>query len=113
MRTLDEGVDGAGPGAGHRPRHRGLAVRVLEPRRPGEGRDRQGFVEQGTLHAIQDDSPVPDYAFPGIENERVATGLAGFVGTLGVFAIGFGAAWLLRRRDDDVHTQAAVGGRAL
>jgi hypothetical protein len=73
----------------------------------------KGFVEQGTLHALQNDSPIPDYAFPGIENERVATGVAGFVGTLGVFAIGFGAAWLLRRRDDDVHTQAAVGGRAL
>ena len=73
----------------------------------------EGFVEQGTLHALQDDSPLPDYAFPGIENERVATGVAGFVGTLGVFAIGFGAAWLLRRRDDDIHTEAAVGGRAL
>ena len=35
----------------------------------------QGFVEQGTLHAIQDDSPIPDYAFPGIENERLATGV--------------------------------------
>jgi hypothetical protein len=73
----------------------------------------KGFVEQGTLHAVQDDSPIPDYAFPGIGNERVATGVAGFVGTLGVFALGFGAAWLLRRRDDDVSQQAAVGGRAL
>jgi hypothetical protein len=73
----------------------------------------KGFVEQGTLHAIQDDSPIPDYAFPGIENERVATGVAGFVGTLAVFGIGFGVAWTLRRRDDDVHPQAAVGGRAL
>lgn len=73
----------------------------------------QGFVEHGTLHAVQDDSPIPDYAFPGIGNERVATGVAGFVGTLGVFAVGLGAAWLLRRRDDDVSSQAAVGGRAL
>jgi hypothetical protein len=73
----------------------------------------KGFVEQGTLHAVQDDSPIPDYAFPGIGNQRVATGVAGFVGTLGVFALGLGAAWLLRRRDDDVSQQAAVGGRAL
>ena len=73
----------------------------------------KGFVEQGTLHAVQDDSPLPGYAFPGIGNERLATGVAGFVGTLGVFAIGFGVARVLRRREDDVHSQAAVGGRAL
>jgi hypothetical protein len=73
----------------------------------------KAFVDDGRLHSLQDDSPIPDYAFPGIGNERVATGVAGFVGTLGVFALGFGAAWLLRRRDDDVSQQAAVGGRAL
>jgi hypothetical protein len=57
----------------------------------------KGFLDSGRLHSIQDDSPVPDYAFPGIGNERVATGMAGFTGTLGVFAIGFGIAWGLRR----------------
>lgn len=57
----------------------------------------KGFIEEGRLAALQDDSPIPDYAFPGVENERVATGLAGFVGTLGVFAIGFGLAFALRR----------------
>lgn len=57
----------------------------------------KGFLDAGKLHAIQDDSPIPDYAFPGVENERVATGLAGFVGTLGVFAIGYGIAYLSRR----------------
>ena len=39
-----------------------------------------------------------DYAFPGVEDERVATGLAGFVGTLGVFALGCGLALVIRRR---------------
>jgi hypothetical protein len=48
--------------------------------------------------AIQERSPIPDYAFPGVEDERLAKGLAGFVGTLGVFAIGYGAAYGLRRR---------------
>ena len=56
------------------------------------------FLESGKLHSMQEDSPIPDYAFPGVENERVATGLAGFVGTLAVFAIGYGLAWTLRRR---------------
>ena len=56
------------------------------------------FLDSGKLHSLQEDSPIPDYAFPGVENERVATGLAGFVGTLAVFAIGYGVAFALRRR---------------
>ena len=56
------------------------------------------FLDEGRLAGVQEESPIPDYAFPGIENERVATGLAGFVGTLAVFAIGSGLAWVLRRR---------------
>ncbi len=58
----------------------------------------KAFIDKGELHSLQEDSPIPDYAFPGVENERVATGLAGFAGTLGVFAIATGFAWLLRRR---------------
>ena len=57
----------------------------------------KGFLGDATSNRIQDDSPIPDYAFPGIENERVATGVAGFAGTLGIFAVGLGIAWLLRR----------------
>jgi PDGLE domain len=59
----------------------------------------KGFIETGKLHSVQEESPIPDYAFPGIDNSRVATGLAGFVGTLGVFAIGFGLARVVRRPD--------------
>jgi hypothetical protein len=58
----------------------------------------EAFVEQGTLHPVQEDSPVPDYAFPGVDDPRVATGLAGFAGTLLVFGLGYGAARLGRRR---------------
>ena len=57
----------------------------------------KGFIENGKLHSIQGDSPVPDYAFPGIDNARVATGVAGFVGTLLVFGLGYGLAALRRR----------------
>ena len=56
----------------------------------------KAFLEEGRLAAIQDDSPVPDYAFPGVDDARVATGLAGFVGTLGVFALGYGIAAVTR-----------------
>jgi hypothetical protein len=69
----------------------------------------KAFVDQAKLHAIQDDSPIPDYAFPGVDDARVATGLAGFVGTLAVFGIGYGAAWALRRRGP---TGAGDGGLA-
>jgi hypothetical protein len=56
------------------------------------------FLDDGRLADVQESSPVPDYAFPGIDNPRVATGVAGFVGTLGVFALGFGVAAVARRR---------------
>lgn len=67
----------------------------------------KAFLDDGKLHSIQDDAPIPDYAFPGVDNERVATGLAGFVGTLGVFAIGYGLAFLLRRRTPSGPTREA------
>lgn len=65
------------------------------------------FLDDGTLASIQEDSPIPDYAFPGIENERVATGVAGFVGTLFCFAVAYGIAFLLRRRRDEDGTATA------
>jgi hypothetical protein len=57
----------------------------------------KGFDGSAKLHSIQEDSPIPGYAFPGIQDEKLAKGVAGFVGTLGVFAIGYGAAHALRR----------------
>ena len=44
------------------------------------------------------DGPIADYAFPGVDDERLATGLAGFTGTLIVFALGFGVVKVARRR---------------
>lgn len=60
----------------------------------------KAFIDDGKLAPIQDDAPIPDYAFPGIENERVATGLAGFVGTLLVFGLGYGIATIARGREE-------------
>ena len=65
------------------------------------------FLDEGRLAEIQEDSPIPDYAFPGVDNERVATGLAGFVGTLAVFAIGYGLAYLVRRRPTEAPARGA------
>jgi ABC-type spermidine/putrescine transport system permease subunit I len=41
---------------------------------------------------------IPDYVFPGIESEAAATIVAGIFGTLLMFALGYGLAWLLRRQ---------------
>jgi cobalt/nickel transport protein len=57
----------------------------------------RGFAERAAGRPLVA-SPLTDYLFPGIKNERLATGLAGFTGTLLLFALGWGAARLLRRR---------------
>jgi ABC-type spermidine/putrescine transport system permease subunit I len=41
---------------------------------------------------------IPDYLFPGIENKAVATIVAGLIGTVAMFGIGYGLAWALRRQ---------------
>lgn len=60
--------------------------------------DDKAFLDKGKPAGIHDSSPIPDYAFPGIDNPRVATGVAGFVGSLSLFALGYGLALLVRRR---------------
>ena len=59
----------------------------------------EGFLDQAQ------DAPyevIPDYTFPGIENEALATIVAGLVGTCLVFAMAYGLAWLMRRSSDRV-----------
>jgi PDGLE domain len=58
----------------------------------------KAFVANARLHPVQESAPVPDYAFPGVRDARLATGLAGFAGTVGVFALGYGVAATVRRR---------------
>jgi cobalt/nickel transport system permease protein len=52
------------------------------------------FSSAGQSH----DGPIADYALPGVDDPRLATGLAGFTGTLLVFALGFGVVKTTRRR---------------
>lgn len=55
--------------------------------------EQKGFLDvaQGPLYEI-----IPDYVFPGISNEALATILAGIVGTLIVFGIALGVAYSRR-----------------
>jgi len=41
---------------------------------------------------------VADYIFPGIKNEALATILAGWLGTITLFGIAYGLAWLIKSR---------------
>jgi len=57
--------------------------------------ENKGFIDRAQ------DSPfqiIADYVFPGIENEAVATILAGIIGTLVLFGIAYGLAWLIKSR---------------
>ena len=60
--------------------------------------ERKGFLDQGRVQRLQEDAPAPGYAFPGVDDPHLATGLAGFAGTLLVFAAGYGLARLTVRR---------------
>jgi hypothetical protein len=55
----------------------------------------QGFLSEARSAPYE---LVADYLFPGIENEALATVLAGITGTLILFGLGAGLAWALRRR---------------
>ena len=56
--------------------------------------------EKGFLDAAQD-APleiIPDYVFPGLSNEAMATIVAGIIGSLIVFGVALGVTYLRRRR---------------
>jgi hypothetical protein len=60
--------------------------------------ERHGFGDRGRLAAVQEHAPARGYAFPGVRDGRLAKGLAGFAGTLGVFLLGAGLVASVRRR---------------
>jgi hypothetical protein len=78
-----------------------IAVALLSPLASGspDGLERvaedKGFLKEGSEAPYE---IVADYVFPGIENEALATILAGIIGTLLIFGVVYGLAWLVRRR---------------
>lgn len=58
----------------------------------------KGFLEKGKDSKAWKFSPIPDYAMPGLGNGLMATAVAGLIGTLAVFLIGWGLAYLIRSR---------------
>ena len=72
----------------------------------------KGFAESEKPHAL-DDTPTAGYAVKGVDNERLATGLAGLIGVSVTFAITGGVFLLVRqsRRSDETlgHEVVAQG----
>ncbi|KAF0119559.1 MAG: hypothetical protein FD151_1963 [bacterium] len=58
----------------------------------------KGFLEKGEEWVLWKLSLMPDYSIPGSKNEKIATGLSGFIGTLLVFGVGYGVARLIRSK---------------
>ncbi len=57
----------------------------------------KGFLEKTDAEPTFP-SPIPDYAWPGIKNEKAATGLAGAAGTLLTFGVMYGLAVLVKEK---------------
>ncbi len=78
-----------------------LAVACLSPLASSspDGLERvaedKGFIGWGQEAPFQ---VIADYVFPGIQNEVVATILAGLIGSLILFGAVYGMAWLLKSR---------------
>ena len=57
-----------------------------------------GFFDKGEGAEVLK-APVPDYKFPGLDNEGFSTALSGSIGTIAMFGIGIGIARLLRKKE--------------
>lgn len=58
--------------------------------------EEKGFIDAARDAAFQ---VIPDYLFPGVGNEALATILAGLIGTLLLFGLTYGLGALLKRRE--------------
>jgi hypothetical protein len=78
-----------------------LAVACLAPLASSSPDGLERVAEDEGFLGLGEDAPyqvIADYVFPGIENEALATILAGIVGTLVLFGVAYGVAWLITLR---------------
>lgn len=57
----------------------------------------KGFLEKGAVEPVFN-APLPDYLWPNLKDEKLATSLAGISGTLLVFGMSYGLAALIKRK---------------
>ncbi len=62
--------------------------------------ENKGFLERTAEAAF---SIIPDYTFPGIENEALSTILAGLVGTVILFLLAYAVGKIVRTRRPEPH----------
>ena len=78
-----------------------LAVACLSPLASSSPDGLERVAEDKGFIGLAIESPfqiIADYVFPGVENEALATILAGIIGTLILFGVVYGIAWLLKSR---------------
>lgn len=71
--------------------------------------DDHSFAAVATSTRVAEAAPIPDYAFPGVADARIATAAAGLAGTLLVAALGIGVARAARRRPAPATVRATDG----
>ena len=59
--------------------------------------EHHGFAEKGERGTLWQYAPFRDYAIPGIKNEKLATAIAGLIGTVGIFMIAIGLGKILKQ----------------
>jgi hypothetical protein len=78
-----------------------LAVACLSPLASSSPDGLERVAEDKGFIGLAGGAPfqvIADYVFPGIANEALATILAGIIGTLVLFGVAYGLAWLLTSR---------------
>ena len=77
-----------------------MALSTLSPLASSSPDGLEKVAEDKGFLAAASDSPfnvIADYAFPGVENEALATMMAGWLGTIVVFVMAYGSARLIFR----------------
>jgi hypothetical protein len=73
----------------------------------------EGFEEAASAEPVWAEAPIPDYVFPGIKSEGVATAVAGAIGTIVLLVLVLVIGRVLGRRSLEPQPEAAgaSGGR--
>jgi hypothetical protein len=78
-----------------------LLIAVLSPLASSSPDGLEKVAENKGFIGLAQSAPfqvIADYVFPGIENEVVATILAGLLGTIVIFGVVYGIGWLIKSR---------------
>jgi len=82
-----------------------LLVACLSPLASSSPDGLEKVAEDRGFISLAQEAPfqvIADYVFPGMENQALATILAGLIGTLILFGVAYGLAWLLVLRKKEL-----------